>query len=158
MKSAVRARSLLGYSWAALCLVIILATFIGLGSWAQGLASVTGVQVSPWFSGGEVVRTIDHDSYKTLVHRPVFDGLFSERAQGFVQVDWVAAPHRSLPAELRERFDVDGDGKPDAAVSVETASSTTRLETLQPWVLGADELIVAEQDRILRIRLRNPHR
>ena len=83
--------SFLGYTWAAIALPMVLATFVGNNFWAAKLASSTGVTISPWFSGGEVARTIDHGTYQTQIHRPVFEGLFREKKKGFVQVDFVVS-------------------------------------------------------------------
>ncbi len=147
-----------GYTWAALCLVVVLATFIGLNFWANTLAKDTGLQVSPRFSGGEVRQTIDHGSYKTLLHRIVFDGLVSERANGFVQIDWVPQEKQSLPAILREDLDIDGDGAVEVSVRVDPVTGKTELLRRAPWVLEPETLISADSERILRIQLRNPRK
>jgi len=92
--------AILGYGWAALTVVIVLATFMGNDYFSRNLAGAAGVTVSPWFTGGEIAKTIDHDTYRAFVHRPVFDGLVSERSEGFVQVDW--KPAQSLPPVITE--------------------------------------------------------
>jgi hypothetical protein len=147
-----------GYTWAALCIVVVLATFLGLGFWERTLAKGTGIQVSPRFSGGEVRQVIDHDTYQTKLHRLVFDGLVSERATGFVQIDWVPREKQSLPAILEEEFDIDGDGSTEIRVRVDMVSGKTELLRQVPWVLGVDPLISAGSERILRVQLRNPRR
>jgi hypothetical protein len=156
MNAIQKTKSILGYSWAALCAILVLATFVGMGVWAQALARATGIKVSPWFSGGEVARTIDHASYQTLVREPVFEGLFAERAEGFVQLEWQPKAHQTLPSLIEEELDVDGNGRADLKIQIDTTSNSTQLTPLRSWVLAADKLIVAEGERILRIRLRNP--
>ena len=156
MQAIHKIKSMLGYSWAVLCLVVVLATFIGLGVWPKALASATGIRVSPWYSGGEIAHVIDHGLHQTLVRKPVFDGLFAQRSEGFVQVDWVPKESESLPAVIDEELDVDGDGTMDLKIRLDVTSGSTRLTPLQGWVLEADKLIVADKERILRIRLRNP--
>jgi hypothetical protein len=150
-----RILSILGYTWAALCLIVVLATFIGLGVWPKALAQATGVKVSPWYSGGEVAGSMDHGSYQTLVRQPVFDGLFAQRAEGFVQVDWSPKEHQALPDFIDEELDVDGNGTMDLRIRVNTISGATQLTPMQAWVLGAEKLAFADNERILRIRLRN---
>lgn len=86
-----RLKAILGYSCAVCALIAALATFLGNDALSRALASATGVTVSPWYSGGEVVRTINHGPYRTDIHRPVFDALIGERETGFVQVKWVPA-------------------------------------------------------------------
>jgi hypothetical protein len=144
-----------GYTWAALCLLIVLATFMGLSFWEQTLAKGTGIHVSARFSGGEVLQTIDHGFYRTLRHRPVFDGLLSDRAEGFVQIDWVPSEKQPLPSIVKEDLDIDGDGRIDLSVEVETSSGKVQLIRNAPWVLGPEPLISADSERILRVRLQN---
>src|SRR3974377_695109 len=122
MKNIQKLVSGIGYTWAFLCFAVVLATFVGLNSWEHGLVRATGLHISPRFSGGEVRQTIEHGSYQTLVHRLVFDGLISDRATGFVQIDWVPEKGRTLPSVLEEEFDIDGDGTVDAGVRVETSA------------------------------------
>jgi hypothetical protein len=136
--------------------VIVLATFVGLGVWEKALATGTGIHVSPRFTGGEVRQTIDHGTYRTMLHRPVFDGLVSERENGFVQIDWVPQEKISLPALLEEEFDIDGNGSIDCSVRLEGVKA--KLLSRAPWVLDLEPVVEADAERILRIRLRNPNR
>jgi len=59
-----------GYAWACACLVVVLVMFTGSDYLSDKLASATGITVSPRYSGGEVIRSIDHGTYKTILHRP----------------------------------------------------------------------------------------
>jgi hypothetical protein len=151
-------KSGLGYTWAALCIVIVLATFVGFGFWERTLAEGTGIHVSPRFSGGEVRQVTEHNTYQTRLHRLVFDGLVSERAAGFVQIDWVPREKQSLPATVEGEFDIDGDGSIEIRVRVDMVAGKAELLRRAPWVLGADPLITADSERILRIQLRNPRK
>jgi hypothetical protein len=156
MKAIEGLKSGFGYSWAALCLVVVLATFLGLGFWERTLATGTGIHISPRFSGGEVRQVIEHDTYQTKLHRIVFDGLVSERATGFVQIDWVPREKQSLPAMVEEEFDINGDGAGEIRVRVDMVAGKAELLRQATWVLGVDPLIEADSERILRIQLRNP--
>lgn len=158
MKASERLKAVLGYAWAALCPVIVLATFIGLNFWSRTLADGTGIQVSPRYTGGEVLQSIDHGQYKTRLHRPVFDGLFGERSQGFVQIDWVPEEKETLPALIEEEFDLDGDGTGEFRIRLDTLAARAELLKNEPWVLRADNVIMADAEQILRVRLRNPNR
>jgi hypothetical protein len=148
-------KSVFGYSWAALCMVIVLATFFGMGVWPRVLANTTGVRVSPWYSGGDVAFQVDHGAYSTLLRKPVFDGLFAPRREGFVQIDWIPKGNGSLPASIEEALDVDGDGTLDLNIRIDSTSGSTRLTPLREWVLDAEKPIVAGKERIVRIRIRN---
>jgi len=158
MKAIEVFRTILGYAWAALCLVIVLATFIGLNFWSRSLADGTGIQVSPRYTGGQIQHSTDHGSYQTRLHRPVFDGLLGERSQGFVQIDWVPVENQSLPALIEEEFDIDGDGTSEFRIRLDTVAAKAELQINKPWVLSADNIIQADNEQILRVRLRNPNR
>ncbi len=156
MNASAWLKSGLGYLWAALCLVVVLATFIGLGFWSRTLATGTGIHISARFSGGDVRQVIDHGTYQTRLHRLVFDGLVSERTEGFVQIDWVPRKDQSLPSVLEEEFDLDGDGSPEVNVRADLTSGRAELRRQSSWVLGVEPLISADGEQILRIRLKNP--
>jgi hypothetical protein len=158
MKALAMMKSGFGLAWAALCLGAVLATFIGLGFWQRILAEDTDIHISPRYSGGEVRQVIDHGSYRTLVHRMVFDGLISDRAEGFVQIDWVPTERQPLPSLIEEEFDIDGDGSDEMKVRVHTEAGRAELLHRTSWVLDAEPLITADAERILRVRLRNPLR
>lgn len=83
-----RLKTLLCYTWALMAIPIILATFMGMNFWAEKLVAITGLEVSPWYTGGQVAHTVKHNQHHTLIHRPVFDGLIKERRKGFVQIKW----------------------------------------------------------------------
>jgi hypothetical protein len=153
-----RLKSILGYTWAGLCFIVILATFLGLNVWERTLANGTGIHVSPVFSGGEVRQSIDHDTYRTQIHRPVFDGLISERAEGFVQIDWVPKDKQKVPAIIQEDLDLNGDSIAEIHAAVDTISGKVRLARKVSWVLEAEPLVKADSEQILRIRLRNPRK
>jgi hypothetical protein len=158
MNAIERLKSGFGYAWAALCLVAVLATFVGMGFWERTLAEGAGLHVSPRFSGGEVRETIDHGSYRTLLHRMVFDGLTGARTEGFVQIDWVPLEKQFLPGSLREDFDIDGDGTKEIGILLDTTADKAELVHRASWVVGLDPVIVADSERILRVRLRNPRK
>jgi hypothetical protein len=158
MKGPRKLISGIGLAWALLCLVVVLATFVGLNFWDQALVQATGIHVSPRFSGGEIRQTIEHGSHRTLLHRLVFDGLIADRAAGFVQIDWVPQEGRTLPSVLEEEFDVDGDGTVDIRVRLDTSAGKAELLQRTSWVLGLDPLIAADSERILRVQLRKPQK
>ena len=97
-------------------------------------------------------RTVDHGSYRTIVHRPVFDGLFAERSSGFVQVDW--EPTTALPGVIEETVAADGRGK--FRVRLDTQTGKAELLESSPEVKG---LLVASPLRsgwAVRVDLRRP--
>ena len=130
-------KGFLGYIWAYLTVFIVLATFVGNDYFSGKLASATGIIVSPWFTGGEIVKTIDHGVYKTYLHRPVFDALIGERREGFIQLNW--EPYAGLPPVIREGIDYDGDTKDDFLITLNTKTGNPSLMAYNPAVLSIEQ-------------------
>jgi hypothetical protein len=147
-------KSALALTLAALATPVVLVTFMGMGPLARTLAEGTGVVISPWYTGGEVARTVAHEGHRTLVRRPVFDGLLSPRAEGFVQVEWTPDDGRTLPLSLREEVDADGDGRADFVVDLDTAVNQATVQPLSRAVLGLERVYVLGAERAVRVRLR----
>jgi len=102
--------SCLAYIAALLCIIVAVATFIGNGFFAEKIVDLTGIRVSPVFSGGDVKQTLMLKGYEVKIHEPVFQGLFSSRKNGFVQVDFVGD---EIPSTIVAEVDYDNDGKKD---------------------------------------------
>ena len=150
-------KAICGYALAVLSVPMVLIGIMGpRGGLDELFISATGLTVSPWVSGGEVVQTIDHGTYQTHVHRMVFDALIGERKRGFVQMDWV--PPDALPAHIDEEIDADGDGQADFRVEVDTANKETTLTPYASWVLEVDGTYRLKDSLAVRVILRNPSR
>jgi len=145
-------KSFLGYTWAILAFIIALATFLGRNSLSRGLASATGIMVSPLYSGGEIVKTTDHGAYKTSLHRPVFDTLIGQTKEGFVQINW--DPTAGLPPEIRESVDYNGDGKEDFIIALNSATGEAKLMAANPAVLSIDKAYRLRNGWAARVRLK----
>jgi hypothetical protein len=151
-----RIGTVLGYLWASLALLIVLATFIGSNFFSHQLVSLTGLTVSPWYTGGEVVRTIDHGTYQTLLHRPVFDGLFGERQTGFMQLNWESSA--GLPPVIEEAIDYDGDQKRDFLIRLDTQTGKTSLLANLPTVTGVGATYKLKKGWAARVLLQKPEK
>jgi len=147
-----RIKTIIGYFLAALALPVVLATFMGLELWSHNLASSTRITISPWFSGGEVIRTIDHERYQTLIHRPVFDGLLKERKEGFVQVDW--APLSGLPGLIKEDIDFGGDGRKDFLVELDAQAGSAVITPYSQRVINLEGCYKIGEARTIRVLLK----
>lgn len=145
-------RSAAGYTMAAAALAVVLVTFIWQDRLSLVFARATGIKVSARYTGGEVVRTIGHGSYRTLIHRPVFDGLFSERSEGFIQVNWDGAP--PWPAVLEEAVDYDGDNALDLVVTFDTKTLEAGLSRKSPYVTGIAKTYKIDKGFAVRIALK----
>ena len=151
----------LGYIVAALSILIMVASVFGYillqePSLSGPLIAATGLTTSPWYTGGEVARTVDHGAYQTQIHRPVFDALIGERKEGFVQVAW--SPLGALPARIDEEIDADGDGQVDFRVEVDTPNKESTLTSHASWVLDLEGTYRLKDTLAVRVRLRNPSR
>ncbi len=146
-------RKFLAYGWALMAVPILLATFIGMNFWAEKLVSFTGLKVSPLFTGGEVVQTIRHEGYETLIHRPVFDGLVCERKNGFVQIGWKASGG-TLPEVIDEAIDFNRDGKEDFRIKLNTTTNQGQLEAYSSEVVTLGEILIFENERTVRVSLK----
>lgn len=150
-------KAICGYILAALGVPLVLFGFMAPDMGLDELfVSATGLTLSPWIDGGEVVQTIRHGRYQTHVHRLVFDALIGERKEGFVQVDWL--PPYALPARIDEEIDADGDGQADFRVEVVTATKEVTLTPYAPWVLELERIYGLEDSLAVRVTLRNPSR
>jgi hypothetical protein len=147
-------KSVFAHAWAALATPIVLATFIGIPFFSQALAHGTGVKISPWFIGGEVQREIDHEGYRTILRRPVFDGLIGQRSHGFVQIEWQPLAGGPLPPRILEEIDYDRDGSVGFTVALETAANRALVSARSARVLGLERVYDLPDELVIRVALR----
>ena len=145
-----------GYILAALAVPVVLAVFIGQNYWMKELVAITGVKVSPWETGGDVIITIDHGEYQTSIHEQVFQGLLGEKKEGLVQVDW--QPAKNLPDHIHEYVDYDADGKNDFYIELDTKSNQAYVLPLQTGVIGLKKSYILKDGQAVRVRVKNPRR
>jgi len=142
----------MGYTWAVAAVIIALATFFGHNYFSKTLATATGVTVNPRFSGGQILKTIDHGSYKTTLHRPVFDSLIGQAKEGFIQINW--EPAAGLPPLIREGFDNNQDGKEDFAITLNTTTGEAILLKKSPDVLDIGKSYLLKNGWAVRVLLK----
>ena len=143
----------LAYVWAAAALPIVLATFFYGDFFAKKLVASTGLKVSPIYTGGETAKTIKHEGYVTMIHRPVFDGLFCERKNGFVQINWKAEGEK-LPESIDEEIDFDSDGKIDFKIKLNTATNNCQMESYNSEAVSCGKVLDLKNERLVRISLK----
>lgn len=146
-------KAFLGYFWAALMVPLVMITLMGMNPIAEAIVDITGVQISPWFTGGEVARTIPHNGYETRIHRPVFDALIGQRSEGFVQVVWAKA--EALPETLTEVIDYDNDGQADFEVTLHPRTKTAEWKPLAGNALALEGVYTIGDGVGVRITLKN---
>ena len=150
-------KAIYGYILAMLGVPLVMIGLMGpLAGLGELFISATGLTLSPWVDGGEVMQTIDHGAYQTHVHRMVFDALIGERKEGFVQVDWL--PPDALPARVDEEIDANGDGQADFRVEVVPATKEATLTPYAAWGLELEGTYRLEDSLAVRVTLKNPSR
>lgn len=145
-------RSIAGYMWAGAAIVAVFATFFGSGFFSRILVAASGVKISPLYSGGEVVRSVDHGSYRALIHRPVFDALIGETREGFIQLNW--EPLAGLPPVIEESVDYNGDGKEDFSIRIDTKTGEAKLNPINPLVLSVQNTVKLDNGWVARVQLK----
>lgn len=145
-----------GYILAALAVPLVLAVFMGQNYWMKEVVAITGVKVSPWLTGGDVIRTIDHGEYQTAIHEQVFQGLLGEKKEGLVQIDWNSA--QNLPDSIYEDVDYDADGENDFHIALDTKSNQAYVLPLQTGVIGLEKSYVLKDGQAVRVSVKNPRR
>lgn len=109
-----------GYAVAGLTLLAtFLAPFLLYGFFTRGFSSL-GLQVDEMYSGGPIVRTVQAGNYTIAIHRAVSPHMW-QTEQPFVQIDW--KPVNSLPPQVSDLVDVDGDGTTDLRVNFDVPAN-----------------------------------
>lgn len=67
--------------------IAMMLIFINMEGWMQMAAKLPFMKIDPWISGGEVTDSIVGDNYKIMIHETVYQGLFTEDRNGYVQLD-----------------------------------------------------------------------
>jgi len=101
-------------------------------------AARTSLRVDPMYTGGEPARTITRDGYQITVYKPVPKRAPLSTAGAFVQVVW--KPASTLPPNISETLDLEGDGQPDCVISFQAprdrrAPLRVTAQPLSPRVL-----------------------
>jgi len=114
-----------GITWAFICLILIIILFPGLNGFSASLAKLPFMKINPNYSGGEVARQIISAGCTLDIRQPVYDGLFRERKNGFVQIDW----RGNVPDEISDTIDYNLDGIPDFCIKVDRLKSKSELKS-----------------------------
>lgn len=145
--------SIFAFFWAFICVLIIPVTFIGNNQFARQLAKMPFMKVNPKFSGGEPNYEIKTDSLTISINKPVFEALFGQSSEGFVQVKF--SGNKILPERIQSNIDYNRDGKPDFSVDINTVNSKTEISILNPDVLELGISSKVKDDWIIRVDIKN---
>lgn len=119
-----------GLAWAFLCIILIIVLFPALNPLANNVSGYPFMKINPRYSGGEIVREINKEDYTISIHRTVFDGLISNRKNGFVQIDW----RGKLPQHINDSIDFNNDNQKDFVVGIDTTNAKSNITALNPNV------------------------
>jgi hypothetical protein len=155
-------RATLGYTAAAITVLIALLTpFLLMGLFSKGFVAL-GFHVDEMYSGGPKVRAIPMGAYSIDVHRPVYPHMLQSE-KPFVQLDW--QPVSALPQHVSDAVDVDGDGQPDIRVSfdvpkdpkaplrVDVDSLNPRYETMRNAGKEKYSRLIVRVDKAILVRV-----
>jgi hypothetical protein len=144
----------LGYVW-ALVLVLAVPMFFITYDYTSGLtAELPFMKIHPRYSGGEILHTFETNDAIWKQYRPVFDGLVSERADGFVQIRLIDKKKSQGPAP--HAFDINGDTIPDFILSANLSKEVPiEITELGSNVGKISEWAYVEDGIIIRIALSN---
>jgi len=145
-------KSILGYTVAVITIFVALAAFMGNTDLSKVLISKTGLSIAPIYTGGEIVKTIDHDGYQTDIHQAVFPGLISEGKEGFLQIDWIKKT--KIPEEIVEDIDFDSDKQIDFMVNYDTVNNEASIKTNNPRVIDVSGVYRRKNGFTIRVSLK----
>jgi len=145
--------TILGFFWAAICLLIILIMFPGLDNFSRQLAKLSFMKINPTLSGGDMARSVEYEEYTLNIHEPVFDALIGESSRGFIQLDWVWKD--SIPLPVYDSIDFNMDNYIDFIISIDPVAGTIHLDPLQSRVSDIIASARVENGWIVRVGLIN---
>lgn len=147
----IKLKALLGYIIAILTLFVVLATFIGNDYFAKKFVTMTSLKVSPVFTGGEVSKTLSLEGYQVKIHEPVFQGLFSDRSDGFVQVDYEG---KNIPPIISQNIDYNNDGKDDFYIKYDVKNNKSEFKSLSKNVVALEGIYKVNGSYAVRVTLK----
>jgi len=125
-----RVKIFAGILWAFAGMIVIIVMFPSLNGLSASVSRLPFMKIHPRYTGGEVASRIVEKSCTLNIRKPVFDGFFSDRKSGFVQLDW----HGTLPEVINDTIDFDKDGVLDFSVLVNRENSKTDLVAINKMV------------------------
>ncbi len=145
-------QSIAGYAMGVAAVLVVLVTFVANDELAAAFMKLTRITVSPRYTGGDVVKIINRGPYRTFIHRPVFDGLISDRKTGFLQIDWKG--EGPFPDTIEESLDIGRDNVVDTIVRFDTKTLNCTLPAKDPSVIGVDRTYRLDNGFAIRLGLR----
>jgi hypothetical protein len=148
-------KSFLGYSWAIIAVPLAFVLSISIINIINNSAVIKNITTSSRITGGETDRIIKMDGYDIAIHKPVFEGVFSERKNGFIQVDFISIDN--LPEIINAYIDYNNDLKNDFYLILNTKTNKIMLKALTDNVgkLTHENVIAFDKKRVIRVKIKN---
>jgi hypothetical protein len=146
-------KAILGYTVAGITILLALTAFVGNDGLRRALMAKTGLSITPLYTGGEIVKTIDHGGYRTDIHQTVFSGVFAERKVGFVQIDWVKKT--DIPEKIIEDIDFDDDRRADFTIYYDTVDDAAAIKASNLRVIDVEGAYRRTNGFTVRVSLKN---
>ena len=108
-------KAVLGYAAALLVIAIAVEAPFRITPLFVKAVAATGIRPEDAYTGGQVARTLDRGAWHIAIYKPVHRATPFHEMDPFIQADW--QPVEALPPTVSEALDLDGDGKPDVAVT-----------------------------------------
>ncbi len=146
-------KSFLGYIWAVLAICITIICFVNMQTLENWITNESGLKVSDNWTGGKIESVIEHQNYQTILHQPVFPGLFSKSKRGFIQIDWTTSD--ILPSYIEESFDFNHDNQIDFSIYLDTINNTAELTPYSNRIISIkdQEVLVFDNSRTIRVNI-----
>lgn len=142
-------KKIAGLIWAFAAVILIIILFPFMSDFSESLAQLPFMKINPNYTGGEVAFETISTGRSLVVRKPVFDGLFKERDNGFVQVEW----HGNIPGEIIDTIDYNIDSMPDFSIKIDTRSAVTDINRLTGEVRDINISTSASYGWVVRVNL-----
>lgn len=143
-------KSILGYSWAVVALLVMLILFPSLDSLSEQVAKLPFMKINPIYQGGEKDREINNGDYVITINKPVFEALIGTPDKGFVQVKWEG----KIPEAFSDTIDYNNDQVPDLVIDFKDSSTKPSLTALSKNIIGLNNYARTEKGWIVRVDMK----
>ncbi len=126
-------KTILGFLWLALTFFVSVSMFMDIGGGEEFIADA-GFYVNPQFGGGEIVSSLERDSYTLNIHQFVPDRFLVKLKSGFIQIDFI---FRGEPSKtITESLNIIEGPADDIWISLDTEMKTAESRSNNAKIAG----------------------
>jgi len=141
-----------GYARAVFSVALIAAFFIFARQAENFFIKVSGIKISPRFTGGKAAGEFEGNRYRIRLYEPVFNGLIGERENGFAQVYFEPLAGKDEGVAALEEIIIPGWGKFVLELPADKKKAA-RIRQVEAGIIYEKKLSVFESGWALRIPL-----